>query len=332
MDKLLLTGSAFERGVIHGKHYAERIQQKLVGLDAELEKRTIKSMVDQTVDLTETICPEINQEIRGIAVGANLDFELVFLHNNRCIIEVSSDNCSNVGIVRDGKMAVGMNKDISVAKRDHYFLRQSMDPSGNGWLGYGHLGRVWGMGLNNRGLCVAGTAAYPAEEKWKFPSVGVYLLGPIVLSQCGCVSDAVELIMSMETISEGGNLLLADKSREMLVLEIAPGGNIIRKAENGIIASTNFYASGKISHRNDPEYLAETMERYRVIREMLTDKTASPVKQVKMILATHRAKGSVCRHEDSLETVLSWVALPAEGMFIICDGKPCKNPYTTHVF
>ena len=186
------------------------------------------------------------------------------------------------------------------------------------------------MGLNDRGLCVAGTAAYPKDDKWQFPSIGLYMLAPIVLSKCDSVSQAVELTTSIETICEGGNLMLCDTTGEMVVLEIAPPEIYIRESENDVIVSTNFYASGRIEHRNDPEHFHETTERYKLIHRMLADSSGMPDERIREILATHDETSPVCRHQARVETVLSWIALPLEGKVMICGGHPCNNEYRTY--
>ena len=329
MIELVLKGSPFKRGHQHGERFAKRIQRDASALWADSAVEQTLAAINETACHIDKLFPEINEEIRGIASGAGIEFQQAFLFNNRSILEaITADGCSHVAVIRDGTALVGMNKDLSNPDPTAYFMRRVQPDRGYARVGYQHIGRVWGYGVNEAGLCAAGTSAQPACERCVIPSLGLYFVGPIVLSRCGTTAEAVELMLGLGDISESGNVLVADES-DAAVVEFSPDRQVVRMPENGSIASTNFYASGEIEHASDKAYLEETKARYENILR-LTEGTAT-VEQMKQLLSHHAQQGAVCRHSDAADrTVFSWIADAMRRRFLIAEGPPCSAPYVEY--
>jgi len=327
MNTLTFSGSPFDRGVAHGRALRDQILPRVEQTWRQSHPEAIRPVIDRTANLLEKQFSELNAEIRGIAEGAQLPFEQVFLYNNRSLLR-EVEACSHLAVHVDGRTFVGMNKDVPLPFTDHYFVKKSVSETGLASIGYGHAGRVWGYGMNSRGLCAAGTAAHPRDNDHQSPTVGLYFLGPIVLGRCADAIEARDLVMGLESISEGGNLLLADKAGNMFVIELSPKKRVVRQPENGRIFSSNFYASGHIPHKDMPDYLRETTARFATIRDMLCANEKISTDRVQAILAAHREPGAVCRHGDlNFRTQLAWTAEPAERRFGLCDGYPCRGPF-----
>jgi predicted choloylglycine hydrolase len=329
MIDVTLSGNYHRIGVEHGRTFAVDIRPRVDQFGKKSVNNKVMKALDKTILFLEKCFPDLVEEIKGISEGADCSFESVFLYNNRSIVDaVTLDQCSHVGIHQNYTLVVGMNKDMILPVTDRYFVKKVFPEKGLAYIGYGHVGRVWGYGMNEAGLCTAGTAAFPLKNNPSIPSVGMYLLSPMVLSRCRTVVEAMDAIREIETISDSGNLLLADAGGQMQVVEITPHEKVIRTPVKGTIFSSNYFASGKIEHRNDPEYLQEAFDRYRVIEEFCGPGKKSSLEYMQRILSAHRDKGSVCRHQDQInQTVLSWMADIAERKFMICDGYPCCHSY-----
>ena len=220
---------------------------------------------------------------------------------------------------------MGMNKDAPAPNLDKYMLKKVYPDKGHAYIGYGHVGRTWGQGMNEKGLCTAGTAAHPLKIEATWPALGQYHVPFLILSSCGNVSEAVEFLMGIENISGGANLLLADSDGQSVVVEVSPGKKVVRKAEKGAVFATNFYASGKIRHNPDPEGIQESRNRFGAIEEIIAKDRGLLLDKVKTILRSE----SICRHNVlDFNTSLSFIALPVERKYFICQGFPCENEYT----
>jgi isopenicillin-N N-acyltransferase-like protein len=326
MIEITLRGDFYQIGVEHGKMFAEDIRSRVKELWDKSVNTRVLTVLEKTVSFLEARFPDIVQEIRGIAEGAGCSFESVFLHNNRTILEAAArEQCTHIAVFHDHAVAVGMNKDMRLPVTDRYFIKKVFPKNGLAFIGYGHVGRVWGYGMNEAGLCTAGTAGHPFKNHPSVPSVGLYLLSPILLSRCRTVDEALHAIMEIKSISDAGNLLLADAAGQIRVVEITPHQKVVREPKKGIIFTTNFFASGQIEHRDDPDYLQETHDRFRVIEKLCESEGNASLEFIQKVLTAHRTPGSVCRHQDGIfQTVLSWMADPVHRQFSICEGPPCQ--------
>ncbi len=329
MIEVTLRGNFYQIGVEHGRLFANDIRPRVNQFWNQSVNENVLKALEKTVSFLENLFPNLIQEIRGISEGSGCSFESVFLYNNRTLLDATAPvQCTHIAVSRDEAVAVGMNKDMLPPLTDMYFIKRVFPENATAFIGYGHVGRVWGYGMNEAGLCMAGTAAYPMENRSSVPSVGLYLLSPILLSRCRTATEAVETVMSIDAVSEAGNLLLADAAGQMRVMEITPHKRVIRTPDGGIIFSSNLFASGQIEHRDDPEFLQEARDRYRVIDELCQSKKKGAFELIQKVLSVHRDRGSVCRHQDpGFQTALSWMADPMQGHFFICEGPPCQTVY-----
>jgi isopenicillin-N N-acyltransferase-like protein len=329
--ELSLEGSPYERGLKHGQRFAKEIQESIDHFKNEVQQRTVVEAVNKTVALLGERFPEVNEEIRGIADGAKVPFLDAFLFNNRAIVSLlDQEACSNIAVKAGDAVILGMNKDrpSPIPAYDKYFLKKVYPKDGHAYISYGHVGRIWGHGMNEKGLCTAGTAAHPEQNKAQLPSVGSYFLPPLLLSKCKDVPEALEMLKRIDPVCDSGNFLLCDAAGEMVVVEITPEKRVFRKPEKGRITATTFFASGEIPHRNDPTYLREAQQRFGTIKQSLNNDADVALEDMKAILRSHREAGPVCLHEDGgISTVLSWIALPRSQEFYFCEGPPCQGQY-----
>lgn len=334
MVELTLQGSAYDRGREHGQRLASETQACLSHFKHELRRSDIKFAIERTIEFLDGLFPEITQEIRGIADGAEAPFADVFLFNNRAIASlVDQETCSDIAVAQDGQVLVGMNKDrpMPIAPYDQYLLRKVYPEDGYAFIGYGHVGRIWGHGMNDQGLCTAGTAAYPLRNEAAIPAFGSYLLPPLLLSKCRNVAEALELIERIRPVCDAGNFMLCDASGEMVVMEMTSDRRVLRPAENGHLIATTYFSSGQIEHKKDPTHLYESQRRYQVIENGCHDCQSISLDAMKTLLRKHDDEGPVCRHCDSgVATVFSWIASPAMREFYFCPSAPCEGKYQRH--
>ena len=331
MIELLLEGTPFDRGRTHGQRFAGQIRAAVLDLWKRSRTDALVRTIEESAAHVDGIYPEINEEIRGIASGARVAFAQAFLYNNRAILNVVPlESCSHVAIIGDGNTVAGMNKDSRGTEASEFFVAKVRPSQGHARIGYCHIGRLWGYGVNDAGLCTAGTAAYPVPETSPAPALGLYFVGPIALSMCGNVAEALVLVAGLGDVAESGNVLFADQS-DAAVVEFAPGRRVVRRPEQGVIASTNFYASGQIQHARSKAYLEETRARYHNILRLSRHPSPAAVDSLRHVLSHHSENGSVCRHEHTEDqTVFSFIVSPGEQRFLITDGPPCRCDYVSH--
>ena len=329
--ELSLRGTPYQRGHQHGQAFQAEIGACLASFEGELENRSIADAVDKTITFLEDTYPELNEEIRGMSDGAQVAFRDLFLFNNRAVVNLlDRESCSDFAVQTPRGVMVGMNKDRAepIAPYDQYFLKKNYPRDGYASISYGHVGRIWGHGMNQHGLCTAGTAAHPENNKPEVPSFGSYLLPSLLLSKCKDVPEALALLETLKPVCDAGNFMLVDRSGQMAVVEITPHERIVRGADNGHIVATTYFGSGKITHQNNPAHLLESQQRCCAIEDYLSTHTDITTEDMQRICRLHPQDGAVCRHPDSgVSTVLSWIAIPESGEFYFCDRAPCDGEY-----
>jgi predicted choloylglycine hydrolase len=331
MLELTLTGSDHQRGLDHGHHFAEEIRDALASFKESLPDGDFAPAIAKTAELLDDTFPEINEQLHGISEAAGVSFDDVFLFNNRAIVDLVDETCSDVAVQNpDGTVIVGMNKDRPTPMNpyDKHFLSRIYPAEGYASIGYGHVGRIWGHGMNEKGLCTAGTAAHPLKNRARLPSFGSYFVAPLVLARCRDVSEALALLERIDPICDAGNYLFCDAAGDMAVVEVTPDQRVVRKGEHGRIVATTYFGSGRIEHRKNPAHLTESKERSCTIEDCLADQREITLAEMQNILRQHREAGPVCRHESTgVVTVFSWIALPQTLEFYFCDGLPCEGKY-----
>ncbi|MBO0722430.1 MAG: peptidase C45 [Blastocatellia bacterium] len=127
---VVLEGSPYNRGLIHGKTLKKEINE-LVGLwKADLEKsykmKAEAFIVDflKKTDFTKAIkkwTPELLEEVRGISEGAGLDFDTIYAFQLIDEIwanadDIAAEHCTSIGVNRrgDNPALVAQNMDIPV--------------------------------------------------------------------------------------------------------------------------------------------------------------------------------------------------------------------------
>ena len=324
-----LKGTPYERGFQHGQHFANDIRASVNRFKGELQQPALVEAIEKTTALIEERFPELNQEIRGIAQGAGVPFVDVFLFNNRAIVsQLDEEACSNIAVESGDTMILGMNKDrpSPLPAYDKYFLKRVYPNDGYAFIGYGHVGRVWGHGMNEKGLCTAGTAAHPEQNNSQLPSIGSYFLPPLLLSKCKDVPEALALLEHVDPVCDSGNFMLCDASGEMVVVELTPEKRVVRKSSKQQIAATTFFASGEIPHRNEPAYQREAEQRFGTIKACLASPLKLKLDGMKALLRSHGDVGPVCLHDrGGNSTVLSWIAMPRSQSFIFATDRPART-------
>lgn len=333
--RLLLKGNAYERGVQHGHRLKQYIRPRVdnMWLKAENDLQHLRDSISNTIDLVNDICEDIVEEIKGIADGSELEFEKVFLYNNRDIWQVlEGESCTMLAVRNGDSVVVGMNKDAPVNNADKYIFQQSFPEKGFALLGYGHVGRVWGHGINEHGLCTAGTAVMGRISHSENASIGIYLLPRIILNKCRCVSEALDLIDNIPRISGGANFMVADENGEAVIIELTPSTRNIRKIKQNRIYAANNFLSDEENFGPEGQVLKESLMRADFVDEMLnrlsSDNNISELKKTQLILSAHETAVSVCRHNVlGFSTALSWTVSLKERKLYMCNGNPCKNKF-----
>ena len=326
-DYLKVEGTAYDAGHAYGEamapfiRYTWRYCQQRV-YERSLQKPDLLERLKYLVTETEKRWPLEVEEIAGIADGAGLDFEQVFLINRH----LASTYCSNIGVTHSdiGPVAGGNLDDPRT-----YFIKDTHIKGQYRYVSVAWPG-VLGChnGMNEHGLCMMGSAAGARFTKMnplpEFHTDGWNVFSR-VLRSCRNVKEGVEF-MSNPEITACGNYLLLDPSGELVIVE-KNGATVIsvrRPDEEGFISSVNYF----VSECNTEERMmtVDSMNADRIpamarARKKLNRKNGLEV--VKSFLCdTELAGGNTPYPVSSWNTTISFIAIPSRLEFLASDGPP----------
>jgi predicted choloylglycine hydrolase len=351
-----LEGSAFERGVIHGKTLKAQIHELVKLWKADLVERYkmpadafIKKFVQQT-DFQPAIkkwTPELLEEIRGIAKGADLDFESVFVFQlpDEYWVNgpgITGDHCSAVGFSRKGDRPtlIAQNMDLE-GFRDGFQVILHIKYPGSKLesLVVTNAGLIALNGLNNRsiGIC-CNTLSQLAYCKDGLP-VACVVRG--VLEQ-QTEEAAVDFVRRIKHAS-GQNYIIGGPAKvydlECSASKVAP----FTTARPDMVWHTNHplvnddYSAKFKEEPDKKKALANTTARLESVQKRVGKDAVPGLDLIKTTLAAKdSADFPVCRphknQKDNFTFAATIMVLSDKPELHITSGPPDVNPYQMHSF
>lgn len=342
-------GSPFEIGLTHGSLGRASIEcslktyQELFFNYFHFTWSEAREKAGQYAEIIENYDPDYIEEMKGIAEGAEKDFEDILTLNVRSeILFPNIDGCTSIGLSRErtenGDVVIGQNWDWKQSQKDALLLlliEQERKPTITMVTEGGIIGKI---GLNSFGVGVCLNAlATPVAP------VGVPL--HIVLRKIldsYSMGSAISAV-SAEKMACSANFLIGCDG-EIINLEVVPNDYDILYPQAGYLVHTNHFCSPRLFHLKDTGKLLFPDSHVRLGKtEKLVSKDRDEVLStdtIKGILSDHTIyPDSICRHEDvnilkknRFMTVFSIIMNVSRKELLIAHGPPCSNPYQSFRF
>jgi isopenicillin-N N-acyltransferase like protein len=274
-----VSGTPLERGRQHGELIRERVQ---LGVDrymerfahfAELSREQAQDAARAFILPVEAYDPEILEEIRGIAEGAELPFDEVLAMNCRSelMFAVQRPECSSFAlqpsVTADGHTYVGQNWDWApdIAETIAVVLIKQ-EPDKPDVLLLDEAGIVGRMGLNSAGIGLCTNTLIADQGPPEGVPYNMLLRG--VLNQRR-LDDAIgALIRPPRAIC--ANYLIGDAAGQTIDVEIAPTGFDYVPPRDGVITHGNHFAGGRLGlHDRSVEKWPDSLYRECRLRQLL---------------------------------------------------------------
>ena len=340
MELAIFKGTRHEVGRQIGERYRENIAEwvqtegawNLPGLSP---KRVVREC-DRIFDLLSTIAPELCTELDGIAEGSGLPLEDVLCYNfHNALTHLPREACTNL-IFRDsdhGPLLI-KNHDATLDAKPFYHL-QRLDYEGGPTLvcvSYG--GTVWGQGLSSTGVATGGSSVHPKDTGGYRLGLPDSIVGRLLLEYASSVAEAVELFEELPYQGKGCNYAIVDAGGDGAILEASRERKAVLRMEDDELLCTNYYASGQIHHAPEAQYLGNAHGRASLLWRYLAQDPSRTLERARQIMSSHDGSVSLCRHceVDSAanDTLMSHIALPAEGRMIFADTWPCQAEWVDY--
>lgn len=356
LERLVLSGTPRERGLLHGEAYAEEIAENVetyleVFDHYGADEATVYDQAAAFVSIIEDEHEAYAEEMRGIAEGSGLSIEDVTVLNARYEVMYGAyaetargmdgdghpDGCTGFGaqpeVTIDGHTLLGQNWDwippLNIFVMD---VRREDAPDMVAMTEMGIVGGKIGVNEHGIGMLLMGlVTGADGEDPIRKP---YHVRFREALDAERLDQAIAPFVQSKRACS--ASVLLGHHSGEMIDLELGPESQGYLYAEDGLLTHANHVEGAVDAESEFEKLLPDTLCRSPRLRRLLARERGSiDVEKAKAALRDHVGHPkSICRHID--ETDPEHEQDQSNASFVIdCDerhlygtyGPPCENDY-----
>jgi len=341
---LEVKGSYYDIGYAIGKNFEHQIKDYLTtrkewfGELKDLSSGRGKELFKGLKNKANQHYPHFVEELRGLALGAEISFNDIFLLNIKDEMGTLLNNiaqetpgCSTVVLNNDKRKYIIHNEDGDKANVDNMYIVKATPPSGVAFTVLTYPGIIMGNGpgFNDRGI--AQSTNYIASKTFK-TGIPRYFMGRAVL-EAKTLSEATDIVTDTNRAFAYHHNLASFSENKILSIEVTPDIHQII-APHGIFYHTNHLIHFETKyHPQDENYInSSSLPRYTAISNRLNhfkDIFKINRNDVMQIMSDHTNKPySVCRHPkgDVHGITLGTAVIDIlGGTMDIYKGNPCTS-------
>jgi len=303
--------------------------------------------------------PAMEEEMRGIAEGADVPFEeVLFLQVRTHLMKPPAVQGSSAGAQQPppdasqapsggctafaleprasgtGSALIGQNWDWDPSLEDVCFILTRRPKGAPAFMSFTQPGLIAYIGLSEAGVAVCLNLLLAPGYRTGVPT---YCILRSLYEQRGV--EGCRRVVSSARIGMSQNFLVMTPDGA-IDFEVTTGRVAEPAASNqGVLLHTNHFLDEGLAARDElADRLTDTRPRYARIGALMAGLGRGPtVDDMKAILSDHDGyPRSICRHPNDqpsfghMGTVCSLIMEPAEGRMHISRGNPCTNPYATY--
>lgn len=316
-----------------------------------LSKEDALNLTSKFAPYASIFAPNLFEECRGIADGANIAFNEVF--NLNCFLDVmdyyglpsirwkpwlGTFGCTDFAVSRkatkNGKnVMIGQNYDLPLPEtfQEASIILKTIPDDGPSSLCYTIAGMVGCMGMNSSGISIVINKLFPSDSG---PGVPYCFLVRKALEK-ETINEIFNVITTTKRAS-GTHFTIANSSGDIFGLEVTATEHEFFTPSN-VYGHTNHYISERLKPFDvKGRWISNSYVRLsRIYYHMNEDKGKITLEHCKEWLKDHvDYPWSVCRHgsenepvESNAKTLTSFIALPRELKVVATNGNPCAQPY-----
>jgi isopenicillin-N N-acyltransferase like protein len=305
----------------------------LAGRFRHWDDATFRRARDRQMSVTERQHPDLIEEVGGIADGAGMPFEMIYLTSFYASMKAGLEGCSNVILTDtpDGPLLARTN-DLPVHEGKHTMIRILRPAGGMAVICSSWIGTVWrGAGVNEAGVALGGSscaARVPEPEQFLNP----HAMGHHVLSKATSVEEAITLLGEVPASAWGANHALLDRRGAAAVVEKAGALQGVRRPDRRRLWCTNHALTPELRPwgAQTSEALRESVQRYDAI-DRLTRDAPPDADLARSVVARTERPGALCRYADDdplgYETECATILYPARCEAEFCFSHADRDPW-----
>lgn len=349
-----LSGTPSQIGAAHGEALRPKIREYVDVFLGWLVKSTAVAVTEEQlwarwgpqVGFNQREAPALIEEMQGIARGAGVPFERIFLLNS--LLDLNSfrylemaetfAGCSTFAVVAEagsGKTLIGQTYDMPELHQPYVTVLRLKPAQGPRQLVFTFAGIVGCAGQNEHGIAVNINYLSPLDAT--FGRLHSVVVRQILANKA--LADALTPPVCAPRAG-GAHYLISDAHGSINSIETTGRKHAIFYPEGNAIGHTNHYLSPRLQDVEHirPNSIGSSLARYTALRRFLCDKGDKlTVDGLKELTRNHTSyPRSICAHGADFEpagtrgrTVSAMIQVPADHVLHITHGCACENEYHT---
>lgn len=310
-----------------------KIQLHLTWEGAQIQAR-------KYIPFAEERYPQYIEELRGIARGANVEYDDVCVLN--AMEAVTSDAlhltkctsfCVNQERTANDHVMVAHNEDWLPEDEQGGYIVHARPNDEPPFLAMSYGGLLPNIGFNSEGIAQCCDSVYPNDSRIGIPRV---VVSRAVLA-AKTLSEAIRCTLVSQRAA-GYNHLLAHESGEIYNVEVSAYQFALFYGHDGYLVHTNHYTDPKMLELEcDSDELIGTRIRYHRAERLLRQTPKHTIKTMQSIQMDHmNYPDSICNHAvegdplDRENTIMALIMDLNERQMMASWGNPCCNAYHTY--
>ena len=358
---VVVQGGPYERGLQYGKQAASEVARSREAYEIVFDDAAgwswaqVREQAQQFVEPMERYASRFVDEMRGIAVGADLEDLDVFALNLRTEImftasareaggiahvEHLTPECTSFVVMAerssDGRMLLGQTWDWLIHAADTTIILEAHQDAGPDYVTVVEAGLLAKFGMNSAGVGLCANALVCGWDTGE-PGVPFHLLLRAILDS-ESVPDALSAL-ARDRRSSSANYLIADEDGLAIDVEAAPGdysGLYVDYPQHGLLWHANHFTNPRFSgHDVAPFAMPDSPFRLQRIRQLTEHSPKLDRETLQGVLADHAAfPFGICSHPDPrIAESQQWETLAATLMDVsarkmwLAPGNPCTTAF-----
>lgn len=316
MLNISLRGTPYEIGFQHGQSLKPLVNG-IVGYLVSREN-TQSDEISETIVQLNRLAPELLDEMKGIAEGAEIPFEQIIELNIKVL-----HYCTVVAFEESDEGPL-LGKNFDFPGYAFQVLFNVHPEKGHSFIHLGCAGSISSYGgINAQGLAM-GHAVVFLSRKDNSVGIPIAFVRRLALQYCTSTEEAIKYVASIQTQKVGDNIVFVDKNGISEIIEKSPRGFQVIKSESRRAFCTNTFVHE--SHGYELNENSDGINRHKALGQLLSQSQLTE-HSLKTILSNKDGDYPVCRKS----TQVSFIAFPNKLMLKVSDGKPVANGYNDFV-
>lgn len=332
-------GTPYEIGYDIGRGVAERIRGGVAAMRDELgggDPDVAIARIGPYREATAAAAPWLLEELRGMADGADVPFEHLFLLNAAEEVSqaVGRSGCTVAGVGPEGT-ALGAtllahNEDSTAGWADLTYLVKVEPAGAPAFVAFTYAGLLLHQGVNASGIGSVGNALYARDARAGVPKLFAY--------RRALAETTVERAIRVATSPDrafGNNHLFATTQGDLYDIEVSGGcWQLMPRSFGQALVHANHFTHPDLRHLDQQDDLLNSRLRQARLERLLAERWgAIDVAMLQGAMADHaNFPKSICKHhapESDLDygTIGSVVIDVVSKTLWACAGNPCRGEW-----